>query len=223
MDAGRKAFLLAMMYLFLISALALAGGCLEATVPGDHNTEEDQADLQAALQSELQAELQEEIAQVRDDSQVLASAIHDLVNEERAKNGLAALQWDEALADIAYAHSMDMAKRDYFDHISPEGDDFADRYEKAGYNLETRIGDRVYVGGENLFLNNVVRSYTYDQETGEKLDYIYSDLDEIASSTVQGWMQSPGHRENILAPFTREGIGVYVTVEGEVYITENFS
>lgn len=219
MYAGCKAILPAVMCLLVVLAVALAGGCLEASIPGDDKTAEEQMELQA----QLRAELQGKIEQISDDSKVLATAIHDLINVERAQNGLDLLEWDKALADIAYAHSTDMAARDYFDHFSPEGKDFADRYEKAGYSRQTRIGDRVYVGGENLFLNNIVRSYTYDQETGEILDYIYSNLDEIARTTVQGWMESPGHRENILTPFTREGIGVYVTAEGEIYITENFS
>jgi uncharacterized protein YkwD len=69
----------------------------------------------------------------------------------------------------------------------------------------------------------VVRSYSYNPETGDVHEYEYNDPDELARSTVQGWMESPGHRENIMTPFTREGIGIYVTGEGEVYITENFS
>ena len=79
------------------------------------------------------------------------------------------------------------------------------------------------MGGENLFLNNVVESYTYDDLTGEVFEYRFNSLEELAQSTVDGWMDSPGHRENILTPFSREGIGIIVTDEGEVYITENFS
>jgi len=213
--AGGKGVLYTAIVLFLAMAALLAGGCLDATVPTAETTGADSA--------ALQAELEGRIAYTQSNSVTLAADIHELINEERAASGLEPLQWDQALASIAYAHSRDMAERDYFDHFSPEGDDFADRYEEAGYDLVTQLGDRVYVGGENLLLTNVVRSYTYDQETGEVFEYVYSDLDDLASETVKGWMESPDHRENILTPFTREGIGIYVTTDGEVYITENFS
>ncbi len=201
----------------LLLALALLlSGCMETTVPlvGDANGQNS---------PDLQGELQGKIQEVTSNAANLAADIHKLINEERRNNGLKALQWDQSLANIALSHSKDMAARDYFDHINPEGEDFADRYEEHGYRLETHIGDRVYVGGENLYLNNVVRSYTYDEETGEVFAYQYNDMKELARSTVRGWMESPGHRDNILTPFTREGIGICVTDEGEVYITENFS
>jgi uncharacterized protein YkwD len=189
---------------------------MEVSVPSSETTGGDEA-------PDLQGELQEKIQYVRSNTDRLAASIHGLINAGRRKEGLDTLQWDQALANIALSHSRDMGTRDYFDHINPEGEDFADRYEQHGYRLNTRIGDRVYVGGENLALSNVVRSYIIDQDTNEVLEYIYDDLDELAGSTVQGWMESPGHRGNILTPFTREGIGIFVTDEGEVYITENFS
>ncbi|MBN2028410.1 MAG: CAP domain-containing protein [Actinobacteria bacterium] len=210
----RGALYAAIVLLFAIAAL-LAGGCLDATVPATETTGGDGA--------ALEAELQGRIEHVQNNAVTLATDIHALINAERAANGLEPLQWDQALASIAYGHSGDMAARDYFDHLSPEGDDFADRYEEAGYDLETQVGNTVYVGGENLLLTNVVRSYTYEQESGEVLEYAYSNLEEIASEAVKGWMESPDHRENILTPFTREGIGIYVTPDGEIYITENFS
>jgi uncharacterized protein YkwD len=213
---GYTAMSLAAAVLVLILAAFLIGGCLEASLPQNETISEEEA---AALQEELQGR----IKNVIDNTSGLAASIHDLINEERKKEGLKSLQWDQSLANIAFDHSKDMAERDYFDHVSPEGEDFADRYTEHQYRKETRVGDTVYVGGENLSLTNVVRSYTYNPETNEVHEYEYNDLDELANSTVQGWMESPGHRENILTPFTREGIGIYVTAEGEVYITENFS
>lgn len=199
----------------LLAGFSLAGCTSTASAPNEAAEQKEAPDLQGELQGNIQ--------NVKNNTNTLASAIHRLINEERRKNGFEPLQWDQTLANIALSHSKDMAERDYFDHINPEGEDFADRYAKHSYNLETHIGDRVYVGGENLFLNNVVKSYNYDPATNEVYEYQYNDLDELAQSTVQGWMDSPGHRDNILTPFTREGIGIYVTNEGKVYITENFS
>ena len=47
--------------------------------------------------------------------------------------------------------------------------------------------------------------------------------DEIAESAVTGWMDSPGHRKNILTnTYDKEGIGVAVASNGAVYITQDF-
>jgi uncharacterized protein YkwD len=216
MKPGRVFITLASMLLLIITAILIPLGCMETTISTTETAGKDEtANLQREMQGKVQA--------VKDREAELASMIHGMINEKRKSNGLKSLQWDQSLANIAYLHSKDMAERDYFDHISPEGEDFADRYAEHGYHLETQIGNHVYVGGENLFLNNVVRSYQYDPETGEIYEYTYNTLDDLAVSTVEGWMDSPGHRENILTPFTREGIGIFVTDEGEVYITENFS
>ena len=46
---------------------------------------------------------------------------------------------------------------------------------------------------------------------------------ELAESAVQGWMNSPGHRQNILTPHWRsEGIGVAVSNDGKVLATQDF-
>ncbi|WP_287152590.1 CAP domain-containing protein [Candidatus Solincola tengchongensis] len=173
------------------------------------------------------ADLEEEkaghISHIRDNSLELAYLIHRKINDVRKRYGLSALSWDQELAAIALEHSRDMAERDYFDHVSPEGKDFTDRYREHGYKRTTRVGTVEYKGGENLFLGNVVKSYTYDRETGEILSYSYFTLEGLAEAAVNGWMESPGHRENILTPFSREGIGVWVDDDGEVYVTQNFS
>ena len=217
MPADRKAVLAATIAIIALVAAFTPAGCISTS----NTTAEATGQEQNA--PDPQAELERNVQYVRENAGNLASMIHELINEKRKENGLDSLHWDQQLETIALSHSRDMAQRDYFDHISPEGKDFADRYKEHGYTKETVVGDKVYVGGENLFLNNVVESYTYDQVTSEIHEYVFNNLDRLARSTVDGWMESPGHRENILAPFSREGIGVIVTDEGDVYITENFS
>jgi uncharacterized protein YkwD len=40
---------------------------------------------------------------------------------------------------------------------------------------------------------------------------------------VEGWMKSPGHRENILAPhWKRQGIGVEIAPGNRILVTQNF-
>lgn len=65
-----------------------------------------------------------------------------LVNDERRKRGLPLLTYDDKLSDVAAEHSLDMFKKNYFDHLSPDGHDLAYRLNKHG----------IYYGfaGENL-------------------------------------------------------------------------
>ncbi|MFC6765177.1 CAP domain-containing protein [Natrinema soli] len=141
--------------------------------------------------------------------------IHEAVNEERTARGLEPLSFDTELRDIARGHSEDMAERGYFSHVDPEGNDFADRYDAAGY--ECRANG--YTGGENIaqtWYDTPVRT-----DGGETVQY--ETERELANGIVDQWMNSSGHRENILATqWENEGIGVYVTDDGRVYATQNF-
>jgi uncharacterized protein YkwD len=55
-----------------------------------------------------------------------------LVNEHRARVGCGPLAWDAAAARAAQAHSDDMARRGYFSHVSPEGQNVGTRLRAAG-------------------------------------------------------------------------------------------
>jgi len=46
---------------------------------------------------------------------------------------VAALQWNDMLFSAAAGHSLDMATRNYFAHVTPEGIDFTQRMSAAGY------------------------------------------------------------------------------------------
>lgn len=150
----------------------------------------------------------------------VAQRIHKLINEERKKHKLPALAWDSALAHIAADHSRDMARRNYVGHDSPEGYSFSDRYRQAGYNCEVRIGNTIYTGAENVALARLYNSLT--KRNGIAY-YDWNSPDAIARKTVEGWMQSQGHRENILTPhWRRQGIAVEIRSENKVLITQNF-
>ncbi|MFC4551914.1 MULTISPECIES: CAP domain-containing protein [Halorussus] len=145
--------------------------------------------------------------------------VHEYVNERRVEHGLGTLAFDTELREIARYHSEDMAAEDYFSHVSPDGETRADRYEQFGYDCRAPAGDdRYYTGAENIL-------YTYydsNVRTGEGT-VRYTNADELARGIVRGWMNSEGHRENILlSAWDDEGIGVHVTSEGKVYATQNF-
>lgn len=152
----------------------------------------------------------------------LAKRLHAQVNKERKRQGLSALAWSDALSRIAMQHSRDMAGRNYLRHDSPEGKGFSDRYQQGGYVCEIRVGMVVYTGAENIALSHLYNSMT----TKDGVPYYnWNTAQEIAQRTVDGWMNSPGHRENMLMPnWQQEGIGIEIerSPGNKVYITQNF-
>lgn len=137
--------------------------------------------------------------------------IHRLVNLEREKLSLKPLGYDENLAAVAKSHSKDMNNRGYFAHDTPEGLDPTQRASKAGHTCRYQAGNTIYTGiAENIHM-----------ESSSSITF-WSSPESIARSAVSGWMNSPGHRENILTPHYRaEGIGISISTFS-IYATQNF-
>lgn len=115
----------------------------------------------------------------------LANAALCLVNQERSSRGLAPLALNRRLTRAATGHARDMVRRNYFSHDSLGGGDFVDRIRKTGY----------------------VTRHAFPS-LGEDLAWGSGPLG-TPRAIVQGWMESPGHRANILYRNFREaGIGV---------------
>jgi uncharacterized protein YkwD len=147
--------------------------------------------------------------------------IHNLVNEERRKKGLNPLDWDSKLADIARKHSQDMAENNFFSHNNLKGQDATERGKLAGYSCRKDFGSYYKEGiAENIFQNTLYDSITYYNGIPS---YDWYTQEEIARSTVRGWMTSSGHRKNILtATYDKEGIGVAMSSNNQVMITQDF-
>jgi uncharacterized protein YkwD len=160
-------------------------------------------------------------AKPRIDIGALEQRIHVLINQQRAKHGLSSLDWNPALNKIARLHSKDMATKRYFQHNSPEGHDLAYRYSQQGFVCEIAVGAMYYTGGENIFQTNLYSSVEYINEI--PTIYHWNDIETMAQTTVKGWMNSPSHRETILEPSWRtEGIGIGISNDNKVYITQDF-
>jgi len=149
----------------------------------------------------------------------IEAAIVEMTNQARQQEGVSSLRSDADLADIARYHSSDMAEREYLAHTSPEGVSVSDRYERFGYACRVPVGGNTYAtGSENI-------GYTYHGERVVDYGYI-GDEEDVAESLVDGWMASPGHRENMLKPYWQNiGVGVAITETSEgtrVYATQNF-
>jgi uncharacterized YkwD family protein len=101
----------------------------------------------------------------------------DLTNQERAKNGLAALKVDTTLSKLAREKSRDMSVNGYFSHTSPTYG--------SPFDMMKQYGITYRAAGENIAMG---------QRTPEEV--------------VQAWMNSEGHRKNILSSnFTHIGVG----------------
>ena len=72
----------------------------------------------------------------------LERAIHAEVNQVRSGLGLQTMRYDRKLAQIARKHSKDMAQNHYFDHVSPTGKTFEDRYQAGRYRCSVPIDAR---------------------------------------------------------------------------------
>jgi uncharacterized protein YkwD len=152
------------------------------------------------------------------DNSKLEQRIHELINQQRKINGLSTLSFDSKLATIARGHSSDMAKNSYFSHINLQGQDAIARGNQQGYPCRKDYGSYYTYGiSENIF--NTHHDTTYNGITVND----FESIEVMAQKTVNGWMNSPGHRKNILTTtFDREGIGVGISSDCTVYITENF-
>lgn len=121
------------------------------------------------------------------------------VNEARSAAGVGTLSYNETLARVAATHSRHMATRGYVSHESPDGAGVAERYARFGLTCP---------GGENVY---------YGPRGG-----LASSERTLAEHVVRSWLDSPGHRETLLKDrFDRQGIGVVITDEGGLYVTQD--
>jgi uncharacterized protein YkwD len=162
---------------------------------------------------------------LRIDPLQLERRIHQEVNRERQKYGLGPLEQDEKLTEIARNHSQDMARYNFFSHINPRHEDPTARGKRQGWNEKKQIGPRTWKTGlaENIFLNSLYNKILTTRQNGVTVsrEYLWNNPEQLAQTTVQGWMDSPAHRRNILSPqIDRQGIGVAIS-GNDVYVTED--
>lgn len=126
------------------------------------------------------------------------SAILTLVNGERARQHLRALNFSPRLAVVARGHSYDMAIRHYRAHNSPEGSTPADRVRGVGIECKA-VGENIYVDD-------------------------YRRVEGLAERSLKGWLASEEHRAVLFsADFTETGIGIARSSDGYIYVTQDFA
>ena len=157
------------------------------------------------------------------DPSSLETRIHELINVQRQQNGLSTLSYDSFLADIARGHSYDMVLRNFFEHENPDGQNARARGDEAGYPCIRDFGTYYTEGlSENLYQGYRYNTYM-TAPNGTIVQYNWNTVEQIANQAVGGWMNSSGHRENILDyRLQQEGIGVAFSADDKIYVTENF-
>jgi len=149
-------------------------------------------------------------------SQMIETAIYKYTNIERVNAGVAQLKWDEQLAQIAREHSTDMATNNFFSHDNLRGEDPTDRAVRHGYPVNKNLGG----GWTSVGIGENIGKMPVGDVIG--IGTVSKDADSIANAQVKSWMQSAGHRENLLNP-QYDVIGVGVAYDGHDYIaTQDF-
>ncbi|MDO4189803.1 MAG: CAP domain-containing protein, partial [Lachnospiraceae bacterium] len=125
----------------------------------------------------------------------ISKKIFDKVNQHRAANGLSALAVDYDLIDAADLRAAECSVFYDSEHRRPTGE--------ACFSVHNKVsGENIaYIGGSNI------SRYTDDQ---------------LADLVMSKWMNSPGHKANILrSTFTSIGVGVFITSNG-AYFSQDF-
>ena len=117
----------------------------------------------------------------------------ELTNQFRAKNKLAPLKWDDSIWKISLTHSKNMG-----DGKVPFGHKgFNERIKQFPFHFSLAC--------ENVFMCQGYSEYS------------------IAENAVNGWINSPGHRKNLLSNTNFCAIATYRTSSGAYYLTQMFA
>lgn len=127
-----------------------------------------------------------------------AQEVLRLTNQARAQYGLAPLQAHHALESAAAGHTQEMLDLGYFSHNSPTPG-------------KSQPDQRVRSAGASprMVSENIFQCEGYDAQ-------------EVAQLAIDNWLESPGHRQNLLDPrATHLGIG-FVEKNGTIAVTQVF-
>jgi uncharacterized protein YkwD len=117
------------------------------------------------------------------------STLVNLINQERSSRGISPLIVSSQLTAAARQHSRDMACNDFFSHTGSDGSSPFDRMAWSGFSF-TAAAENIYAGSG---------PYNSPQQA------------------FNGWMNSSGHRTNMLnATYTHVGIG-YIYCASSTY------
>ncbi|RSL35149.1 hypothetical protein D7Z54_00820 [Salibacterium salarium] len=121
------------------------------------------------------------------------SQVFHLTNAQRKRYGKRILEWDDAISETAFSHSVDMARNHFFEHQNLDGEDPFDRMLDDGIHYSD--------AAENIAYGQVSPLYVHQS---------------WMNSTT-------GHREALLGDYHRLGVGVaFDEIRKQPYYTQNF-
>jgi len=132
-------------------------------------------------------------------NQQIEALLFQYTNAERAKNGLPALKSHNTLITLARNHSNDMAKNNFFGHVSSTGKDPWARAADVG----------IVIAAENIAKMGLGKV--------QGVGLVTNTPESVAQAQFKVWMGSTGHRENILSSSVTE-LGVGTAFDGSFYL-----
>lgn len=122
----------------------------------------------------------------------LELSVHEQVNQYRASLGLNSLELNEDISKAARIHSQNMAQG----IVAFSHDGFEQRVEVISSTIPYR---------------RIAENVAYNQG-----------YDDPVTVAVEGWIDSPGHQQNMTGDFNLTGVGVAKNDAGEYYFTQIF-
>jgi uncharacterized protein YkwD len=125
----------------------------------------------------------------------LEQQVYQRINAARNDHQAPLLSWNEKVAVEAKRHAKNMVDRGFYTHEDPERGELDKRLDDSGIDW-IRCAENIY------------------RENG---------LSKPVEDAVKSWLQSPGHRSNMLdTDFSETGIGAAASRNGTIYIVQIF-
>ena len=145
------------------------------------------------------------------DVDLLNSAIFYCTNQERIRFNISACEFHPVLRDSSIIHSAQMKMHDFFNHenhFNPQYKTLRDRVnsimteKNSGFSC---IGENISdypilkTEGNKFVVKSLFNNQRYYSIDGLREIHPFT-YEELAREVVNGWMNSQGHRQNILNP-----------------------
>ncbi len=164
--------------------------------------------------------------------ELLEAAIFYATNEVRAREKRSTFDYNPILNHSARFHAGYMAKEKTVDHLNRSAKKYKTPFDRtlAFEGDFTAVAENlarlpILALGENgqFFVDEKGRVVNKERQVLPVMTY-----SQLAHVVVEGWMQSPGHRANIMNDFELLGIGVSevsFNKDGvpEIYLVQNFA
>lgn len=159
---------------------------------------------------------------------------YNLINQNRKINHLSYLEWNQNLATAAQNHANWMALSGKMDHLQDNYPKSFSELKICNHHPVNRIINSGYYPFDKIFLIkynsdnvHVTQISNINDVWGEIIAHGKVGSDKKypcrADICVNGWMNSPGHKEQILKPSFREiGIAIKTARNGDVFWCVNF-